>query len=307
MLARMAGAERSRGASFACVALAYLAGGAAAAAAARAVAGAPAWAAVAAADAAATLAVFAFSRAFDNSSVYDPYWSVAPMVIAPALALGPGRASGAALPAVRTALVLVLVLAWGARLTWNWARGWRGLHHEDWRYVDLRSQTGRGYWLVSLVGLHFMPTICVYAGCLPLLAVFAGGATRPAGPLDAAAALVTAAAVALEATADEQLRAHRLAHPAPAPTLATGLWAFCRHPNYLGEILFWWGLFLFGLAADPRAWWTGAGALVITALFVFVSVPLAEKRALARRPEYALHVKRVPALLPRPWRRAGAA
>ncbi|MBK8253769.1 MAG: hypothetical protein IPK82_14015 [Polyangiaceae bacterium] len=46
----------------------------------------PLWV-VAAADTAATVAVFVFSLAFDNTSVYDPYWSVAPIVIAPWIAL----------------------------------------------------------------------------------------------------------------------------------------------------------------------------------------------------------------------------
>ena len=41
--------------------------------------------------------------------------------------------------------------AWAVRLTWNWARGWTGLGHEDWRYVDIRSATGALYWPASFV------------------------------------------------------------------------------------------------------------------------------------------------------------
>ena len=292
----MTAARRSRWLSFVLVAAAYLVAGAAALIVARTAAGLRLWVVVALADAAATLAVFAFSRALNNSSVYDPYWSVAPMVIAPALALSP---LSAAAPVLRRALVVALVLAWGARLTYNWARGWEGLHQEDWRYVDLRRTTGRAYWLVSLVGLHLMPTLSVYLGCLALLPALAAGG-RPLGLLDAAAALVAASALAIETVADEQLRSFRRARPAAGETLDTGLWALCRHPNYLGEIGFWWGLFLFALAAAPGAWWTVIGPLWITALFVFVSVPLMDRRALLRRPAYAAHMARLPALLPRP-------
>ena len=53
------------------------------------------------------------------------------------------------MPTARQALVLALVLAWGVRLTANWLRGWRGLGHEDWRYVQMRGQTGGAYWLGS--------------------------------------------------------------------------------------------------------------------------------------------------------------
>jgi steroid 5-alpha reductase family enzyme len=94
--------------------------------------------------------------------------------------------------------------------------------------------------------------------------------------------------------ADLQLR--RFA--APGRIVDRGLWRWSRHPNYLGEVGFWWGLWLFGLAAAPGWWWTVVGPLVMVALFVFVSVPLMDDRSLARRPGYAEHMRRVPALLP---------
>jgi steroid 5-alpha reductase family enzyme len=126
------------------------------------------------------------------------------------------------------------------------------------------------------------------------------GAGRPFGPLDVAAAALGVTAIALEATADNQLRRFRLRRPPPEAILDTGLWSLCRHPNYLGEILLWWSLFGFALAAAPSTWWwTGAGAVAITLLFRFASLPLIEKRMLARRPDYKRRVETTPALLPR--------
>ncbi|MEO7327329.1 MAG: DUF1295 domain-containing protein, partial [Minicystis sp.] len=255
----------------------------------------PLWRVMLAADLAATLTIFAFSKAFDNSSFYDAYWSVAPMVLAPFLAFG-GPASSA--PLARRMMVCVLVLTWGARLTWNWARGWEGFQHEDWSYVEQRRKTGRLYWIVSFFGLHFMPTALVFAACLPLFPALITG-RAPLGPLDALGAIVTAGAIAIEASADAQLLAfRRKTHPA-GTIMNEGLWAHCRHPNYLGELSFWWGLLLFGMAADPASWAFGAGAFAITGLFVFISVPLLDARSLARRPGYAEHMRRVPALFPR--------
>jgi len=251
-----------------------------------------------AADLAATVVVFGFSVWADNSSLYDPYWSVAPPAIAMFFALSPGSEYAVR---ARRMLVIALVTLWAVRLTWNWARGWGGLAHEDWRYVDLRTQTGAYYWPVSLLGLHGFPTLQVFLGCLPLWPALHAG-EHPFGVLDVVAAVITTAAIAIEAIADAQLHAFRVGAP-PGSTLDTGLWAWSRHPNYFGEVTFWWGLFAFGLAADPTAWWSGCGALAITTMFVFVSVPLLDRRMLARRPDYAARMATVSALVPLPRRR----
>lgn len=247
----------------------------------------------AAADTAATVAVFAFSVAFDNTSVYDPYWSVAPIAIAPWLATRP---EAAAAPLARQALVITLVTLWGLRLTYNWGVGYPGLGHEDWRYAEMRGKAGRAYWLVSLFGFHYFPTVLVYLGCVPLYSALTSA--RPLGLLDALAALVTLSAIAIEALADEQLRAFRKKRRTPSEMLDTGLWALSRHPNYFGEVLFWWGLFLFAIAAGTGPLWTIAGAAAITALFLFVSIPMLDRRSAERRPEYKEYMRRVSALVP---------
>lgn len=246
------------------------------------------------ADLAATIVVFVFSVANDNTSVYDPYWSVAPVVIALWLALGPGAARELDL---RQLVVLGLVTLYGVRLTWNWARGWAGLRHEDWRYVDFRQKTGKAYWLTSFFGLHLFPTVMVYLGCLPLHAALV--TTTGFGALDVVAALVTLGAIAIETLADEQLRAFRRGKRADGDICDVGLWSWSRHPNYFGEISFWVGLWLFGLAAGAP-WWAAAGWVAMVVLFVGASIPMAEKRSLARRPHYAQHQQRVSMLIPLP-------
>ncbi|MFC4071695.1 DUF1295 domain-containing protein [Actinoplanes subglobosus] len=287
-------AGSSRPAGFAVVTLAYLAAGLAA------------WAVTAAvdghgllvtfyADLAATLVVFAASMLVANASLYDPYWSVAPAIIVIAwVALSPPLTG-------RQIAVLVLVLAWSIRLTANWALSWRGLSHEDWRYVQLREQRPAGvpWWLINLGGIQLMPTLVVFAG---LLAVWPATTVtgRPWGLLDIIAVAVTAGAILLESTADRQL--HRFADdPANRGAIIDrGLWRHSRHPNYLGEITFWWGMWLFGLAAAPNWWWTVIGPVTMVLLFTFVSVPMMDRRSLIRRPAYAEHMRRVPALFPRP-------
>lgn len=273
-----------------------------------ALAGLAAWATVALVDAAplartliadvvATVVIWALSEIVRNASLYDPYWSVAPPVIVVAWAASEHG------DAARAVLVCGLVAAWGVRLTLNWATGWGGLGHEDWRYRKLRADT-RGrlpFWIVNLGGIQLMPTLLVFAGMLAVWPAVTADA-HALGPLDVLAALVTIAAIATEATADLQLRAF-VRDPAHRGAIADhGLWARCRHPNYLGQIGFWWGLWLFALAADASWWWTVVGPLAMVMLFVTVSVPLMDARSLERRPGYAEHMAAVPALIPR-WTR----
>ena len=257
---------------------------------------------VAIADVAGTLVIFAFSFAFGNSSFYDAYWSVAPPVIAAYLALVPEAAGG---DRARLLVVFTLVSFWAVRLTWNWARGWTGLAHEDWRYVDLAAKSGRAYWLVSLGGIHLFPTVQVFLACLPLLPALAS--PEPFGWLDFVAAAVTLTGIGFELVADNQLRRFVRSKPPEGAILDTGLWAWSRHPNYFGEMSFWWGIWLFGLAADPGWWWTIVGPLAITLMFRFASLPMIEERMAARRPGWGAYAARVGLVLPRPPRRASPA
>ena len=246
------------------------------------------------ADIAATLVIYVFARMFRNASFYDAYWSVAPLVIALYYIL---VASSGDVVYIRQVVVVTLVFTWGIRLTLNWARQWRGLGHEDWRYANFRSKSKGWFWIVELMGIEMMPTTIVFLGCLSLYPALAIG-TSPFGVLDWFAILVAAGAIILETTADEQLRKFVGANPKPSKIMSRGLWAYSRHPNYLGEIMFWWGLFLFALSADISYWWVVVGPVAMTLLFIFISIPMMDKRNLERKPGYEEHMKRVPALFP---------
>lgn len=250
------------------------------------------------ADVVATVVVFAFSLALRNSSFYDPYWSVAPLPIALYWAQHPAEIG---VNPIRLGLVVALIALWGGRLTWNWTRGWTGLAHEDWRYREIREKTGVLYWPASFLGIHLLPTLWVFLALLPVYAVMCAG-LEPFGYLDIAAFCITLGAIGLEARADKQLLRFRASDPAPDAFLKTGVWSWSRHPNYLGEMGFWWGLWLFGVAAAPAWWWTLVGPIGITLMFVFVSLPMIEKRMRERRPGYAEYAANSSLVLPRPGR-----
>ena len=250
------------------------------------------------ADLVATVVIFAFSRSYGNSSFYDAYWSVIPPLIALFwLAVGDSQVS-----TLREVLVLGLVLYWATRLTLNWAVYWEGMHHEDWRYALLRERSPNMAVLTDFFGIHLFPTLQVFAGMLPIYAVYCLGDTA-FNWLDVLAALVTFSAVTLQLVSDRQL--HRfIAQRQEGEQLHTGLWAWSRHPNYCGELGFWLGLFLFGLAAYPTGWWWMIlGVVLMTLMFLFASIPMMEKRSLQRRPEYQQIIDSTSMLIPWPPRR----
>ena len=240
----------------------------------------------------ATVVVYLASFFTRNASMYDAYWSVAPGCMAIGLAVVGGGDPW------RIALAAALVALYALRLTGNWYRGWGGLDHVDWRYEQIEARTGIFWQPVNFLGIHYMPTLMTWAGALPLVPVmlFPGA---PLGWLDGLAALVTLLGIALETIADEELRAHRRTRRDASELLRTGLWARCRHPNYLGEMLFWWGLGLFAVASGPDRWVYLAGAAAITALFLGVSIRLIETRLGERKPDYARYQAEIPMLLPR--------
>ncbi len=244
------------------------------------------------ADSAATVAVWIFSTALKNASVYDPYWSVAPVVILTLLAF---RYDAFDVPSL---LVLAGVWVWGVRLTINWACTFVNLTVQDWRYGKYQAWS-KGWWpAVNFFGRHFMPTLVVFLAMIPAFRLM----TQHAGanPFTWLAFALMIGAAVLQLFADRQ--AHRFRRRNPGKVCDTGLWKYSRHPNYLGEVAMWWGVYFALLSVAPAEWLTGVGALANTCLFVFISIPLMEKRQLERKPDYAAYTERTSMLLLRPPR-----
>ena len=277
--------KQSRAASFVAVALVYIV----AAAVGIAVYGAlalPWWLSLLIADAAATAVTFIFSIIFGNASVYDPYWSVQPPVILIAFAIGREL----------TALGILLIIAvsyWAVRLTANWAYTFGGLDHQDWRYTMLKEKTGAFYPLINFIGIHMVPTLVVYGCILPAVWAIRSGIGASLGSV--IFICVSLCAATMQGVADLQMHAFRKNRS--GQFIRNGLWKHSRHPNYLGEILMWWGVALSVICAAGEAWYLAAGALANTVLFFAVSIPMADGKQ-AKKEGFAEYTKQTRALLP---------
>ena len=230
------------------------------------------------ADIVATLVVWFVGVIFKNSSVYDPYWSVAPPLLLTLFAI---ECSSFGAPVRLTLLVIWL---WAIRLTGNWAYTFPNLSKQDWRYDKYKGDFPKLWHLVNLFGINLMPTLIVFLAMIPAIEIIS------LNPINyniftILGILISLVAVALEFVSDRQ--AHSFRKENPGKVCNVGLWKSSRHPNYLGEILFWWGMFVIYISVAPGEWFTAIGATANTLLFIFVSIPLMEKRQLTTKPAYA--------------------
>ncbi len=250
------------------------------------------WLRLLAADIAATLIIWVISLLFDNASIYDPYWSVQPIVILDILFVYAGQLNLGSL------LLIAVINLWGVRLTANWAVTFRSLETQDWRYDLIRAKTGVFYPLVNLLGIQLMPTLIVFACILPAVTFITdgGGFTL----ITALGLAVSLCGITLEFLADRQMHAFQRSNPDRANIIRDGLWKHSRHPNYLGEILMWWGVFTVMASAIPAAWPLGAGALINTALFIAISIPMAERKLSGYKTDFAGYRRETRMLLPLP-------
>lgn len=242
-----------------------------------------------AADLAATLFIYLSGLALKNASVYDPYWSVAPVLILTLLAFYLGAIKKGSI------ILLALIWFWGARLTANWALTFQSLTQQDWRYDMLREKTKKGYPLVSLLGIHLFPTVVVFLCLIPAIEYIKIGEITPITWMGFALCLI---ATSVELMADHQIHRHKKQYPDRSQILDSGLWRLCRHPNYLGEIMMWWGVYIVQLSVLPGRWYLLAGPLLNTLLFLLISIPMAEKRLSERKPAYKAYREQTPMLLP---------
>jgi len=245
------------------------------------------------ADFVATVFVWLWGVIFRNSSVYDPYWSVAPPLMLTGYAVYCGTFS---LPVV---LMLIAVWYWAIRLTGNWAYTFPNLNKQDWRYDMYKERFPRLWHLVNFTGINLMPTIVVYLAMVPGFVLIG---ISSASPLQAniwtwLGFVVCISAATLQLISDTQ--AHRFRRENRGEVCTVGLWSRSRNPNYLGEILMWWGIYMIFLTIGPKdhSWefilLPAIGALANTCLFVFISISMMEKRQLSNKPGYADYRKKV--------------
>ena len=235
----------------------------------------------------ATLIIFLFSNIHKNSSIYDPFWHVAPIPIVFYIA------KQSSLPTLELNLVLAAFLFWALRLTYNWYLNWNNLDHEDFRYIDLKNNNKYMAFINDLFGIHLIPTLIVNVSLYPIYVTLN---SESLNELVYIGFIIIIIAVVIQYISDDQMRKFRKDESNLGQTMKYGLWKYSRHPNYLGEVSFWFGIYIFALASGLTTIWLLACPIVMLALFVFISCPMMDNRSLKRRSEYKEYMDKTPQL-----------
>tara|TARA_Y200000002_G_scaffold261628_1_gene217194 strand:- start:382 stop:1263 length:882 start_codon:yes stop_codon:yes gene_type:complete len=242
----------------------------------------------------ATFVIFSFSLVYKNSSLYDPFWSVMPFFIFLYLVFHVQVENSSI---SRLILIGIPITYYAIRLTWNWSKGWEGLNDEDFRYLNLYATFGNFKWFINLFGIHLFPTLIVNVCLFPLYYAISIN-SEPLNFIDFFFFIFTIFAVILEHVSDEQMHKFRSNKQNISKTMNQGLWKHSRHPNYLGEILFWFGIFGFSLSQSYDNWWLIVFPISMLLMFVLSSIPMMDNRSLERREDYFEYMKKTSSLLP---------
>ena len=235
----------------------------------------------------ATLIIFIFSNIHKNSSIYDPFWHVAPIPIVF------HTADQSTLPVIELYLVLSAFLFWSLRLTYNWYLNWTNLDHEDFRYIDLKNNNRFLAFINDLFGIHLIPTLIVNASLYPIYIALTSDSLSN---LVYVGFILIIVAVTVQYISDDQMRKFRKNDNNFGKTMKYGLWKYSRHPNYFGEVSFWFGIYLFALASGATSILLLACPMLMLALFVFISCPMMDNRSLKKRSDYREYMKKTPQL-----------
>ena len=242
-------------------------------------------------DVISTIVIWFIGVLINTASIYDPYWSVQTPIIIICLLIKYQNLN------VGNLIYLELILFWGIRLTYNYTKTFHDISYIDWRYKQIKEKTGKLYQVVNLLGICLVPTIIVYAASIPsFLFVIDNLKFEYIQIIGYTVILIS---VFIEMKADIDLHEFKKIRNDRNEIIRIGLWKYSRHPNYFGEICFWYGVAMVYVFCDfTKNWYYIFGAVLDNALFLGISIPLAEKNLRTYKEGYDEYKKNTSMLIP---------
>ena len=238
--------------------------------------------------------IFAAALAARDNSIVDIAWGPGFVLVAIlTLLIGEGKGP-------RPVLVTILVAVWGLRLGAYIFLRKRG-RGEDFRYAKWRGDWGR--WFVPRSFFQIFMLQGLFLLLISYSVMLVNASSPPSlGVLDLAGTALWAVGFFFEAVGDAQLADFKKRPENTGKIMTSGLWRITRHPNYFGEAMMWWGIFLIALSV-PGGWGAVVSPLVITFLLLRVTgVTMLEKKYEGNA-EFEAYAARTSAFFPLPPKR----
>ena len=221
--------------------------------------------------------------------VLDIFWGLGFVLSAlTSYLLGPKPAAGL--------LMTVLTCIWGSRLSAHLAA--RNLNKpEDFRYKEKRETWKNNFELTVFVRMYVSQFALNLIIGLPVIYINLS-AKANVNAFTWLGCLIWLVGMVFEVVGDAQLKRHMKTNR--GTLITTGLWRYTRHPNYFGESLVWWGIYVISLSGGLSNWWLIISPLTITCFLLFISgVPLLEEK-MKTRPGWADYARRTSKFFPLP-------
>lgn len=233
--------------------------------------------------------LYIISLARRDNRIADIGWPIA-FIIAVVVVLFQRESVGA-----RNIIVTTLVMVWGVRLALHvWLRS-RG-KGEDWWHKELRRAWGEHWVIRSFLQLYLLQAAYVIIIVSP--ALYVNTFSVPSlGVLDFVGLALWVIGFLWEAVGDHQLVRFKQSPKNKGHVLRYGLWRYSRHPNYFGEVLMWFGIWLMAMSI-PGSLYTVSGPLFILALLVWIRGVPSLERHLSANPEYLAYQRKTNMLVP---------
>ncbi len=200
----------------------------------------------------------------------------------------------------RAILMSALIVVWGIRLIiYVYLRN-RG-KKEDFRYLNWRN-TWKLFYLRSYFQIFILQGTLLLVIISPLTILFAAAKQPELGIYDLIGSLVWIIGFAFEVVGDYQLAKFKMNPDNKGKIMSSGLWKYTRHPNYFGEVLLWWGIFIISIPSTYSVYGL-IGPVTISILIMFVSgVPMLEEKYKGN-PEFEAYKKKTSKFFPLPSRK----
>jgi steroid 5-alpha reductase family enzyme len=193
------------------------------------------------------------------------------------------------------ALLNLPVTIWGLRLSFHIRRRNRS-RQEDFRYQELKKGWGDNVRLALFLKVFLLQGLLLYLISLPIFWVQTHPSDLHWGALWTALP-IWLVGFCIESIADRQLELFKQNQSNRGKLLMKGLWSYSRHPNYLGEIIQWWALWI-PAAFLPWGWTLVFSPLLITYLIIFVSGIAPLEKKMKNHPDFLVYSRKTASLIP---------